>query len=150
MDPGTKDRITLVIGLLLLALALLAWLRGRGRPPRRPCWLDMVETASPIEALGLGVAMAVLNPNIPILLAGLSTIGAANVGLGQQLWGTAFLLAGSQVGLVGPILWFVARPASAARGLGRIREWLARHEKLVDLGVLVVFGLLFTLSGLRG
>lgn len=110
----------------------------------------MVETASPIEALGLGVAMAVLNPNIPILLAGLSTIGVANVGLGQQLWGTAFLLAGSQVGLVGPILWFVARPASAACGLGRIREWLARHEKLVDLGVLVVFGLLFTLSGLRG
>jgi hypothetical protein len=70
--------------------------------------------------------------------------------LAQQLWGTAFLLAGSQVGLVGPILWYVARPASAARGLGRIREWLARHEELVDLGVLVVFGLLFTFSGLRG
>ena len=60
------------------------------------------------------------------------------------------LLAGSQVGLVGPILWFVVRPASAARGLGRVTEWLARHEKVVDLGVLVVFGLLFTVSGLHG
>lgn len=110
----------------------------------------MVETASPPEALGLGVAMAVLNPNIPILLAGLSTVAAADVGLAGELWGIAFLLAGSQAGLMGPILWFVARPASAARGLGQATEWLARHEKVVDLGVLVVFGLLFTFSGLRG
>jgi hypothetical protein len=68
----TKNRITLVIGLLLLGLALLAWLRGRGRPPHRPRWLDMVDTANPREALGLGLglALAVLNPNIPIRRAG--------------------------------------------------------------------------------
>ena len=110
----------------------------------------MVETANPAEALGLGVAMAVLNPNIPILLAGLSTIAAAGVTLAEQFWGAAFLLAGSQVGLIGPIMWFVLRPASAARGLGRFTGWLARHERLVNLGVLVVFGLLFTAKGLAG
>jgi hypothetical protein len=61
-----------------------------------------------------------------------------------------FLLLGAQVGLAGPILWYVARPASAARGLARVREWLTRHERLVDLGVLFVFGALFTLKGLAG
>ena len=60
------------------------------------------------------------------------------------------LLAGSQVGLTGPIVWFVVRPASAARGLGRVTDWLTRHDRLVDLGVLVVFGPLFTAKGLAG
>jgi Sap, sulfolipid-1-addressing protein len=150
VSDRTKDRITLAIGLLLLALALLAWVRARGRPPHRPRWLDMVDTASPREALGLGVALAVLNPNIPILLAGLTTITAANVSATDQFWGAVFLLATSQLGLAGPILWYVARPAAAGRGLDRVKDWLARHERLVDLGVLVVFGTLFALKGLAG
>lgn len=150
IGQGTRHRLTLAIGLLLLALALVLWLRGRGRPPHRPRWLDMVEDASPREAFGLGVAIAVVNPNIPILLGGLATIAAADVSTAAQVAGAVLLLAGSQLGLMGPILWYVARPASAGRGLTRAREWLARHERPVDLGVLVVFGLLFTASGLRG
>jgi threonine/homoserine/homoserine lactone efflux protein len=146
----TKNAITLAIGLLLLFLALLAWLRGRGRPPHRPRWLDMVEDASPREALGLGVALAVLNPNIPILLAGLATVTAADVSTADRIVGAVFLLAASQLGLVGPMAWYVARPAAAGRDLDRIRDWLARHERPVDLGVLVVFGVLFTATGLGG
>jgi Sap-like sulfolipid-1-addressing protein len=103
----TKNAITLAVGLLLLFLALLAWLRGRGRPPHRPRWLDMVEDASPREALGLGVALAVLNPNIPILLAGLATVTAADVSTADRMVGAAFLLAASQLGLVGPMVWYV-------------------------------------------
>jgi threonine/homoserine/homoserine lactone efflux protein len=146
----TKNAITLAVGLLLLFLALLAWLRGRGRPPHRPRWLDMVEDASPREALGLGVALAVLNPNIPILLAGLATVTAADVSTADRMVGAAFLLAASQLGLVGPMVWYVARPAAAGRDLDRIRDWLARHERQGDLGVLVVFGMLFTATGLGG
>ena len=150
VDDRTKNGITLAIGLLLLALALVAWLRARGRPPHRPRWLDMVDTASPREALGLGVALAVLNPNVPILLAGLATITAADVSTADQVVGAVFLLAASQVGLAGPILWYAVRPAAAGRGLDRVGDWLARHERLVDLGVVLVFGVLFTLTGLAG
>jgi hypothetical protein len=103
-----------------------------------------------VGLLLLGLVLAVLNPDVPILLAGLATIAAAGVPGGEQLAGVVFLLAGAQVGLAGPILWFVVRPAAAARGLGRAREWLARHERPVDLGVLSVFGALFTLKGVAG
>jgi hypothetical protein len=96
------------------------------------------------------VAVAVLNPNIPILLGGLTAIAAAEVSTAAQLVGAVFLLTGSQLGLAGPILWYAARPASAEPGLERVRDWLARHERLVDLGVLVVFGALFTAKGLAG
>jgi hypothetical protein len=44
----------------------------------------------------------------------------------------------------------VVRPASAGRSLGRVKDWLGHHERLVDLSVLVVFGTLFTLKGLAG
>jgi Sap, sulfolipid-1-addressing protein len=150
VDTRTKAGVTLAIGLLLLGLALLGWLRGRGRTPHRGRLLDLVEGARPAEALGLGVALAVLNPNIPILLGGLATIAAAEVSTAAQVVGAVFLLAASQLGLAGPILWYVARPASAGRGLDRIKEWLARHERAVDLGVLLVFGALFTIKGLAG
>jgi uncharacterized membrane protein YdjX (TVP38/TMEM64 family) len=137
------------MGSLLLALALLAWLRGRGRPPHRPRWLDMVDTAHPRRRWA-SVALAVLNPNIPILMGGLTTIAAAGVLALGQFWGAVVLLAGSQIGLTGPILWYVVRSAAARQNLDRFKHWLGQHERLVDLSVLVVFGTLFTLSGLSG
>jgi len=110
----------------------------------------MVEDASPREAFGLGVALAVVNPNIPILLGGLTAITAADVSTAAQIAGAVLLVAASQLDPAGPFLWYVARPAAAGRGLERTRDWLARHKQLLGLGVLLVFGALFTLKGLAG
>jgi threonine/homoserine/homoserine lactone efflux protein len=150
VDERTKQVITLAVGLLLLGLALVTLLRQGGGRPERPRWMEAVEQARPAGAFGLGLALAVLNPNVPILLAGLTTIVAAEVSGADHLAGVVFLLLGSQLGLAGPILWYVVRPASAGRGLDRLKGWLARHARLVDLGVLGVFGALFTLKGLAG
>jgi hypothetical protein len=44
------------------------------------------------------------------------------------------------LGLAGPILWHLARPTSARRRLGRVKDWLGHHERRLDLGVLLVVG----------
>ena len=49
-----------------------------------------------------------------------------------------------------PILCFAARPASPGRILGRVKDWLGHHERLVDLSVLFIFGALFAIKGLTG
>ena len=92
VDPHAKSVVTLAIGLLLLALALLTGPRPGRRPRRQPRWLAMIDDADPREAFGLGVALAVLNPNIPILLGGLTTIVAADVSAAAQFWGAVLLL----------------------------------------------------------
>lgn len=145
----TKAVLTLIVGIVLLALAAAGVLHGHAGPPTRtPGWMRAIDTAGPRVAFGLGLALAVLNPNIPILIAGLATILAAGVSGGDEVLGAAFLLVASQLGLAGPILWFAARRASAQRGLATVRAWLGRHEHIVNLAVLLAFGGLFTIKGL--
>lgn len=153
-----KNVISLLAGLLLLFLAAGSWLRGRrlraGTAPRaqarRSGMLDKVADARPQTSFGLGLTIAVLNPNVPILFAGLAVIGREQVGTWAQIGGAAMLVVASISCLVGPLLWYLAHPASAARGLARLRTWLARHEQTIDLGVLLVFGTLFTVKGIAG
>ena len=59
-------------------------------------------------------------------------------------------MAASELGLLGPVLWYVGHRESAARGLLRAKAWLARNEHQVDIAVLVVFGALFTARGAAG
>lgn len=151
LGDRTKRLITLAVGLLLLSIAVVSWLRGRRpHPVRESKLMAEVENANPPTAFLTGLLLAVLNPNVPILLAGLAAIAAADVSTAGQVGAAALLVGASEVGLLGPVLWYVSHPESAARGLGRLKGWLSRHEHAVDLAVLVFFGLVFTLKGLAG
>ena len=149
----TKHVVSLLAGLLLLELALGTWLRGRHAhrgPVRESHLLAGVHSARPPTAFGTGLVEAVLNPNVAILTSGLATIGAADVSEAAQVGGAVFLVAGSLVGLLGPILWYVLRRDSAEQALARSNAWLGQHEHQVNSAVLVVFGVLFTAKGAVG
>lgn len=147
----TKAALTLVVGIVLLSLAAAGVLHGQAGPATRaPGWMRGIDTAGPRVAFGLGLALAVLNPNIPILIAALATIAAAEVSEGQEIIASAVLVAASQLGLAGPIAWFVTHRRSATSGLAAVKAWLGRHEHVVNLAVLLVFGALFTVNGLSG
>ena len=71
---------TIALGVGLLALARRNW-RKRPAPgvePAMPKWLATVETVSPVKALGLGIALAAVNPKNLILTAG-AAAGLAQV-----------------------------------------------------------------------
>jgi hypothetical protein len=109
---GTKAALTLITGTVSLDLAVAGVLHGHAGPPTRtPGWMREIDTAGPRVAFGLGLALAVLNPNVPIL-------------------------------------WYVTHRSSAERGLAAVKAWLSRHEHIVNLAVLVVFGLFFTINGI--
>lgn len=147
----TKAALTLVVGIVLLALAGAGEMRGQAGPATHtPGWMRAIDTAGPRVAFGVGLALAVLNPNIPILIAALATVAAAGVSEGQEVVAAAVLVAASQLGLAGPIAWFVTHRNSATGGLVAVKAWLGRHEHVVNLAVLLVFGVLFTVKGLSG
>ena len=52
--------------------------------------------------------------------------------------------------IAGPIVWHLCAPATATRLLGRFKYWLVAHEREINLNVLLVFGTVFALKGLRG
>jgi len=151
VDDRTKAVVTLIVGVLLLGLAALGVIRGHAGPPTRtPGWMRAIDTAGARVAFGLGLALAILNPNVPILVAGLATIAAAEVSVAEQVGGVVFLLAGSELGMLGPISWYVTHRESAKRGLAVVKAWLAKHEHRANLAVLIVFGALFALKGVSG
>ncbi len=70
----------IALGVLLLAMARRNWRKrpATGEEPAMPKWLATVETVSPVKALGLGVALAAVNPKNLILTAG-AAAGLAQV-----------------------------------------------------------------------
>jgi threonine/homoserine/homoserine lactone efflux protein len=147
-----KSVAALVVGLVLLALgAFTLWRHRRsGGPPERSRLLTEVDEASPFEAFGIGLVLAVLNPNVPILLGGLAACVAADVSDAARTAGAAFLVAASLLLLVGPVVWYLVDRKQAERGLARLKDWLARHQTAVNLAVLFGFGALFAVKGLSG
>jgi hypothetical protein len=144
----TKHIITLVIGLFLLGGGLRSILVNR--PARATGWVSRIATAGPGEAFVLGTAVAVLNPNVPILIAGLAVVAAAPVSTVDRLVGVLFLLLAAEAGLIGPIAWYALMPGSAQTGLATLRDWLVAHQRQLNQAVLLVFGLVFTIKGFAG
>lgn len=151
VDDHGKSVAALVVGLVLLVLAVAGVVRHRRKgTPHKASLLARIDSATPAAAAGIGAVLAVLNPNVAILLGGLSAIVAADVSGADQVVAAGFLVVASVMGIVVPLLWYLLRPARARRGLQKIRSWLGHHEHALNVGVLAVFGVVFTIKGLQG
>lgn len=148
ISDGTKHWLTLGIGVLLLGLAVLG-LRGK-EAHDRPRWMAQIEAAGPVTALGMGLAFAVLNPNVPILLAGLASVAATSLSVWDHLVAICVLVGASVIGLVVPLAWYLIQPESAQKSLDKLKDWLVQNQKRVNEAVLIVFGTVFAVRGLAG
>lgn len=147
IDTRTKHWVGLSVGLLLLAIAGLTYLRGRNTgSAEEPQWVKRIDSATTRTAIVVGVAEAVVNPNVAILISGLVTVAAAELSLASQYAGAEFLVIASLVGILVPVLWYAIKQESASGRLARVRELLARHQRALNIGVLLVFGLAFTVK----
>ncbi|CAM3216321.1 GAP family protein [Stackebrandtia soli] len=141
--------IKLVLGAFFLVLAVRQW-RSRPRPgdkPQLPKWMSGVDRMSIAQAIGIGAALAALNPkNLPLALsAGLSLAGAS---AGSAVTGLIVfsLLAASTV-LVPVIGYFLFRDKLSS-SLESMKDWLTRNNATVMFVVLLVFGVVLIGNGL--
>ncbi|WP_231569648.1 GAP family protein, partial [Prescottella defluvii] len=73
--------IRIVLGVLLLGLAVKQW-RGRptpGEEPSMPGWLAAIDKVTPVKALGLGFALAAINPKNLLMIVG-AAVAVAQLG----------------------------------------------------------------------
>lgn len=145
-----KAVASVVVGLFLILLGAALIVRRRRKPEggrARKSLVSHVDDVHPPLAFAIGLTMALLNPNIPILFGGLAVVGAADTSTVTRALGVAFLIAGAELFMAGPILWYVARPERAAADLDRVKGWLLRHQLAMNLVVLFGFGGLFAATG---
>lgn len=162
-DPSTtRGWMSIVVGVIFLAVAVMSWLRPRlqsaagaasARATHRadteePVWVSRLRDPSVGLVLAAGLLLAVVNPNVAILVSGLGIVVTADVRLSAQISGIVLLLAASMIDFVVPLLVFVL---AGERGRGWLRTatgWLLAHNHVISIVVLLAFGVLFVGRGL--
>jgi Sap, sulfolipid-1-addressing protein len=143
-----KNWISLLVGALFLLGGLAGLRRRPARSAAAPKWMTELENAGPRRAFLSGVALSLVNPNVFILLSGLSVVTAADVSPGVAVLGTVVLLVGCALDFVIPVGLFVLLGERARQALDVTRAWMLRHSRALGTGVLLVFGVLFLVRGL--
>jgi len=143
--------LLMAMGLLMLAgaLKLLFQEQDDDRPP--PSWMEGIEAFTPRKAVSLGFGWAFVSPKQWVFtLATISILYAANLGQVRAFANYAVFVA-----IATSTLWLLVL-VDALFGerikptLDRLFMWLKRNVRTLVIGLLLVFGVYFFLSGVMG
>ena len=155
-DSGTStvvDVIKLVFGALFLLLALKQW-RSRPQPGTEaamPKWMATIDSFTAGKSLVLGAALSGVNPkNLALTLAAAASITQAGLdGGGTAVAIAVFVVIGSLT-VAGPVLFFLVAPRRAAGTLRPIKDFMAAHNAVIMMVVLLVLGAKLIGNGIAG
>jgi hypothetical protein len=140
----------LAVGLVLVAIALRQGLGRKPGPAEVPGWLQALDRAGPARAAGLALVLSLLNPkNLALVLSGSLALAEGADGDGELALSTAgfVLVAASTATLL--LLCRVLLPQRSERPLGRLRAFVAAHDRRIALVLGLLIGAYFVLDGLR-
>lgn len=153
-SPSTVvSTVKLVLGLALMALAVKRWHQRprNGTVPEPPRWMSSIDSTPPARAAGLGFVLAGVNPkNLALTIAAASTIGAGSGGPARSAVAiVVFVLIGSAT-VVGPTLWYLLDPGRASKPLNELKDFMADHNTVIMIVLLVVLGTKLLGNGISG
>jgi hypothetical protein len=90
----------------------------------------------------------VLNPNLLIMMSGMTIIANATTSIPVVLAGTALLLLAAAVDFLLPIGVYNILGTRAHAALDSANRWIIEHDRSLSIGVLLGFGVLFAGRGL--
>ena len=153
-QPSTASSVLkLVFGVLALALAVRQW-RERPKPGEAaelPKWMSTIDSFTLAKALGLGFALAAVNPkNLLMCLAAGTAIGAAHLSGGGDVVAVAVftVIAASTVAI--PVIGYLTARSKMAGPLESLRNWLTQNNATVTAVVLLVIGVVLLGKGISG
>ncbi|MFI5428572.1 GAP family protein [Aeromicrobium sp. UC242_57] len=152
-NPGAQDddvsaAIGIAVGCVFLAVGGLQLLR-RPRPDAPPPgWIRHLDQAGPAVAFVIGVVMALVNPNLLILLSGIGVIASSDQSSLVSLVGLVALFVAAMLDFIVPIGLYVVLGDRARTALVHVKQWMLRHNRALSIAVLLGFGVLFLGRGL--
>ena len=152
-DPSDRRGwIRLTIGLLLLLAAVGRW-RTRPGPddtPPTPPLMRAIDGAGTAGVLGIGFALAALNPKDMLLAAaGGAEIGSADLSRSSTVTAFVVFTAVAASTAIVPVGTYLVVGHRLDDRLQRSREWLIRHNPAVMAVVLFAIGALFIAEAIR-
>jgi len=139
----------ILVGLMLVALAIMMWRRARAKPKGdEPKWFAAVGSFGPWTSFGIGF---VLNLRPKSILLGAAT-GLALRGDGLSIAGTSIVigvytvLAAATVAI--PIAATLISPAKSEPTLLRTRTMLADNSRYISIVIMLMIGVVIVGNGL--
>jgi threonine/homoserine/homoserine lactone efflux protein len=143
--------VSLLMGLLFLGIGAAVLLRHHaGVPEGTPRWAVVLETATPVRAFLGGFALSLINPNVVILLSGLTIIITSGEVIGTQVVGALTLVLASLIPFAIPIGIFLIMGDRGKEMLKSVFVWMIAHNKALTAGTMFFFGSIFVGRGLGG
>lgn len=157
-DPNssTSDSVNvlrLLLGIAFLVMAMRQW-RSRpkkGEEPTMPQWMARIDTFTPVRSFVLGVLLSGVNPkNLALTLAAAASIAQAGLSTTDSVIAVAIFVVIGSITVAGPVLFFVFGGEHAAKPLASIKEFMADHNAVIMMVVLLVLGAKLIGSALPG
>lgn len=139
----------MVIGLALVALAVVRWRRAVGRPASgEPKWLRAVQSFGVWASLGFAFVLN-LRPKAILLsmAAGLALRGdELSIADTAVAIGIYTLVSASTVAV--PIVWTLVAPVKATRWLRNAHVWIVKNNRIVTIVIMLMIGVVIFGDGL--
>lgn len=146
----TSSWIKLVLGLLLLAVGVRQW-RARTGPHATPAWMAAIDEMTAIKAVGLGFALAAINPkNLLMCAAAGVTIGGGALSVGSTVVAVAVFSVLAAMTVVIPVLAYHLAADRLREPLAHLKEWLQANNTTVMSVLILVIGVVILGKGLGG
>lgn len=135
----------LAVGLIFVAFGVAQSVRKRTPSDTGPEWMQQLANAKPRGAFVMGAALSVVNPNLAIMISGMTIIAASDTTTASAVTGTALLLLAAALDFLVPIGIYVAFGKRAQDGLAAVKKWMLGHDRPLTLCVFFGFGALFVI-----
>jgi len=139
-----------VLGLLLLVYALRLIFSAQDEDQAAVSWLDRLDSIAWSQSFAVGLAFLALDPKDWI-----TDIAAINLIAEADLSGSASLLTYlgyillAQLLLIMMFVITIALPRKSQSFLTELNTWMKQNDRVIEITVAIVFGLLFLFIGLE-
>lgn len=150
-DPAPWASWTkVVLGVLLLLLGVRQW-RARSGPPSTPAWMSAIDSLTAVKAVGLGFALAAVNPkNLLLAAAAGVAIGSVDLGVGGTIVAIAVFTVIAASTVAGPVLAYLVAGPRMRAPLDTLKAWLQANNATVMSVLLLVIGVVLVGKGIGG
>jgi hypothetical protein len=159
LSDETKATLNLIIGVLLISFGVRQAIGARHpmahiveetpehrqKPPR---WMAALDRLTPVKAFGVGAVLLVASPaDLAVYLSALQGLSGHTFSAGGRVIVLVLLIAAIDLCIVIPLAIYVALPHRARDVLTALRAWLVDHQRRVTAALLLVFGVVLSVSG---
>jgi len=147
--PKWASWLRIVVGAALIVFGVFRWLT-RHRSAHMPSWMRQLSTVTPMKAGVTGMALAVVNPKVLFICAAAGlAIGTEGIGLPRVWLAVAYFVAISASSVALPVLAYAVSGNRLDPALGKLKDWMEKHNAALVAVIFVVIGLLVLYKGIH-